>query len=186
MDKASLTNDLKKRMDGALTLLEQELKGLRTGRASTNLLDHVMVEVYGDRIPISQVGTVSVADARMLTVQVWDKGNVKSVEKAIAIADLGVTPIADGQTVRVPLPLLSQERRMELVKIGHKYAEQGKVSVRNVRRDGMDFLKKLEKDSEIAKDEHHTMSDEVQKLTDDYVKKIDAILAIKENEILSM
>lgn len=175
---------LRKRMDGAIKTLAHEFSGLRTGRASVNLLDTVMVEAYGSMLPLNQVANVNVPEPRLLTVQVWDKGMVKSVEKAITNANLGLNPAADGQTVRVPIPELSQERRVELTKIAGKYAESGKVAVRNIRRDGMDYYKKLEKDSDISKDEHHQKSDEIQKLTDEYIKKIDDSLAMKEKEIM--
>jgi ribosome recycling factor len=184
MNKSELINDLKKRMDGAMGALDHDLKGLRTGRASANFLDSVVVEAYGDKMHISQLATVTVPEPRLISVQVWDKAMVKAVEKAISHADLGVTPSADGTTIRVPLPILSQERRTELVKIAHKYGEQSKIALRNVRRDGMEHLKKMEKDGEIAKDEHHNLSEEVQKITDDYVKKIDQQVEIKEKDIL--
>jgi ribosome recycling factor len=185
MDKTSLLNDLKKRMDGALAALDHDLKGVRTGRASANFLDSVVVEAYGDRMHLSQLATVTVPEARMINVQVWDKEMVKTVEKAISHADLGVNPSADGNSIRVPLPILSQERRNELVKIAAKHGETCKISVRNVRRDGMDHLKKMEKDSEISKDDHHSISEEIQKITEDYVKKIDNIVTNKEKDILN-
>ena len=184
MAKQKLIADIKKRMDGAIAALDHDLKGIRTGRASTNLLDAVTVEAYGDKLPISQLATVSAPEARLLVVQVWDKSMVKAVEKGISHADLGVTTSVDGQNIRVPLPALSEERRKELVKIAARSGEDAKISVRNVRRDGMDSLKKLEKDGEIAKDEHHAASDEVQKITDDYIKKIDDAVSAKEREIL--
>ena len=179
-------NDFSRRMDGALEALRKEFGGLRTGRASVNLLDPVQVQAYGSPMPLNQVGTVSVPEPRMITVQVWDKGLVSSVEKAIRDAGLGLNPASDGTTVRVPLPELSQERRQELTKIAHKYAEQGRVAVRNVRRDGMDFLKKQEKDHKISEDEHKKLADEMQKLTDQHVKKVDETLASKEKEILQV
>jgi ribosome recycling factor len=185
MDKTSLLNDLKKRMDGALASLDHDLKGVRTGRASANFLDSVVVEAYGDRMHLSQLATVTVPEARLINVQVWDKEMVKTVEKAIAHADLGVNPSADGTSIRVPLPILSQERRNELVKIAAKHGETCKISVRNVRRDGMDQLKKMEKDSEISKDDHHSISEEIQKVTEDYVKKIDSVVTLKEKDILN-
>lgn len=176
-------DDLNRRMEGALNTLKSDFGGLRTGRASTSLLEPIMVEAYGQQMPMSQVGTISAPEPRLLSVQVWDKGTVSFVEKAIREAGLGLNPMADGQMVRVPLPELNEERREELVKIAGKYAEQGRVAVRNVRRDGMDQLKKGEKDGEISQDEQKALSDDVQKLTDDYVAKIDEALSQKEAEI---
>ena len=176
-------DDLQRRMEGALNTLKSDFGGLRTGRASTTLLEPIMVEAYGQQMPMSQVGTISAPEPRLLSVQVWDKGQVPFVEKAIREAGLGLNPMADGQMVRVPLPELNEERREELVKIAGKYAEQCRVAVRNVRRDGMDQLKKGEKDGEISQDEQKSLSDDVQKLTDDYVKKIDEALSQKEAEI---
>ena len=176
-------DDLQRRMEGALNTLKSDFGGLRTGRASTTLLEPIMVEAYGQQIPMSQVGTISAPEPRLLSVQVWDKGQVSFVEKAIREAGLGLNPMADGQMVRVPLPELNEERREELVKIAGKYAEQCRVAVRNVRRDGMDQLKKGEKDGEISQDEQKSLSDDVQKLTDDYVEKIDETLSQKEAEI---
>ena len=176
-------NELEKRMHGAMDALKKDLGGLRTGRASVNLLDPVMVDAYGQRMPLNQVGTVSAPEPRLLVVNVWDKGLVVSVAKAIREAGLGLNPSPDGQLVRVPIPELTAERRAELAKLAHKYAEQGRVAVRNVRRDGMESLKKLEKDHKISQDEHRQKSDEVQKLTDRYVKQVDEVLAHKEKEI---
>ncbi|ERL47286.1 PpiC-type peptidyl-prolyl cis-trans isomerase protein [Candidatus Micropelagos thuwalensis] len=176
-------DDLQRRMEGALNTLKSDFGGLRTGRASTTLLEPIMVEAYGQQMPMSQVGTISAPEPRLLSVQVWDKGQVSFVEKAIREAGLGLNPMADGQMVRVPLPELNEERREELVKIAGKYAEQCRVAVRNVRRDGMDQLKKGEKDGEISQDEQKSLSDDVQKLTDDYVEKIDEALSQKEAEI---
>jgi ribosome recycling factor len=173
-------------MDGSLEALRKEFGGLRTGRASANLLEPVRVSAYGQEMPLNQVGTVNVPEPRMITVQVWDRGMVSAVEKGIRDAGLGLNPASDGTTVRVPIPELSRERRQELSKIAHKYAEQARVAVRNVRRDGMDFLKKLEKDGKIAEDEHRTLSDQMQKLTDEHVKKVDDSLATKEKEILQV
>ena len=178
-----ITEDLRRRMQGALDSLKKEFSGLRTGRASTNLLDPIVVEAYGSRMPITQVGTINVPEARLIIVQVWDKSMVKAIEKAIRDAGLGLNPVADGQMIRVPLPELSQERRLELTKIAAKYAEQGRVSIRNVRRDGMDHLKQLLKDSIISEDDHRHMSEAIQKLTDEFVKKADEMLEIKEKEI---
>jgi ribosome recycling factor len=176
-------SDIKRRMAGALETLRKELGGLRTGRASVNLLDPVTVEAYGTKMPLTQVGTVSVPEPRMITVQVWDKGQVKAVEKAIRDAGLGLNPMSEGTLVRVPIPDLTQERRQELVKVAGKYAEQARVSVRNVRRDGMEMLKQLEKKHEISQDEHRKWHDEVQALTDSHIKKVDEVFATKEKEI---
>ncbi len=177
-------NEVKRRMDGALEALRREFAGLRTGRASVHLLDTVMVKAYGSDMPLAQVGTVNVPEPRMITVQVWDRSLVSAVERAIRDAGLGVNPMSDGQLVRVPIPELSQERRQELTKIAHKYAEQARVAVRNVRRDGMETLKKQEKDHKISQDEHRHRSDEVQKITDSHIKLIDDALAQKEKEIM--
>lgn len=179
-------NEFSRRMDGALEALNKEFAGLRTGRASAHLLDQVKVQAYGSTMPLNQVGTVNVPEPRMITVQVWDRGLTREVEKAIRDAGLGLNPASDGQLVRVPIPELSQERRTELSKIAHKYAEQARVAVRNVRRDGMEFLKKQEKDGKISEDEHRKLHDEVQKLTDGHVKKIDDALAAKEKEIMQV
>ena len=173
-------------MDSALETLRKEFGGLRTGRASANLLDPVVVDAYGQTMPLNQVGTVSVPEPRMLTVQVWDKGLVKSVEKAIRDAGLGLNPMADGALVRVPIPDINEERRKELVKVASKYAEQARVSVRNVRRDGMEMLKKMEKEHQLSQDEHHKWSAEIQTLTDNHVKKIDETFHTKEKEILQV
>jgi ribosome recycling factor len=179
-------SDLKRRMDGALTSLKSEFTGLRTGRASANLLDKVMVDAYGAQMPLNQVGTVNVPEPRMITVSVWDRGLVIPVQKAIREAGLGLNPGADGQLVRVPIPELSQERRTELGKIAHKYAEQARVSVRNVRRDGMEMLKKMEKDGQLSQDAHRTWSDKIQGLTDSHIADIDKALSAKEKEIMQI
>ncbi len=179
-------NEFSRRMDGALEALHKEFTGLRTGRASAHLLDQIKVMAYGSSMPLNQVGTVNVPEPRMITVQVWDRGLTREVEKAIRDAGLGLNPASDGQLVRVPIPELSQERRTELSKIAHKYAEQARVAVRNVRRDGMEFLKKQEKDGKISEDEHRKLHDEVQKLTDGHVKKVDETLAAKEKEIMQV
>ncbi|MBI3517622.1 MAG: ribosome recycling factor [Proteobacteria bacterium] len=176
-------SDIKRRMAGAFETLRKELGGLRTGRASANLLDPVTVEAYGTKMPLAQVGTVSVPEPRMITVTVWDKGQVKAVEKAIRDAGLGLNPMSEGALVRVPIPDLTQDRRQELVKVAGKYAEHARVSVRNVRRDGMEMLKQLEKKHEISQDEHRKWHDEVQVLTDSHIKKVDEALATKEKEI---
>jgi ribosome recycling factor len=178
--------DIEKRMRGALTLLKQEFGGLRTGRASASLLDPISVSVYGQRMPINQVATISVPEPRMITVTVWDKSKVNAVDKAIRESDLGLNPVMDGTTLRLPIPELNQERRTELSKIAGKYAEQARISVRNVRRDGMDLLKKLEKDHDIGEDEHRTLSAKVQELTDKIIKEIDSALSTKEREIMQV
>jgi ribosome recycling factor len=178
-----LTKDLKRRMDGAIEALRKEFAGLRTGRASASLLDPVMVDAYGSSVPLNQCGTVSVPEPRMLLVQVWDKALMKPVEKAIRDAGLGLNPQADGAAIRVPIPDLNEERRRELVKVAAKYTEQAKVSVRNVRRDGIDALKKLEKDGEISQDEQRKVQADIQALTDDTIKKVDDAFAQKEKEI---
>lgn len=179
-------NELKTRMQGAFEVLEKEYTGLRTGRASVNMLEPVTVEVYGARMPLNQVASVSVPEARMLSVQVWDNNNTKSVEKAIRDAGLGLNPQAEGSLIRVPIPELSTERRTELVKVAGKYAEAARVAVRNIRRDGMDALKKMEKDKQISEDEQKRQADEVQKLTDSFIKKIDEKLAEKEKDVMKV
>ena len=179
-------DELDRRMNGAVATLKSELGGLRTGRASAALLDPVKVEAYGNTVPINQVGTISTPEARMITVQVWDKGLAKAVDKAIRDAGLGLNPQMDGQLLRIPLPELNQERRKELSKLAHKYAEAARVAVRNVRRDGMDLLKKLEKDGKIGQDEHHTRGDVLQKMTDAHIKDIDTALHSKEQEIMQV
>ena len=185
-DFGSLKKDLNRRMEGAVEALHTEFKGLRTGRASTSLLDTVVVNAYGSAMPLNQCGTVGVPESRMLSVQVWDKGLVKSVEKAIIDSGLGLNPAVDGQLLRIPLPPLNEERRRELTKIAGKYSEEARIAVRNVRRAGMDDLKKMEKDGEISADAHHEYSDEIQKLTDASIKSIDDSLAHKEEEIMQV
>ena len=179
-------NELRRRMTGALDVLKKELGGLRTGRASVSLLEPVQVEAYGSHMPISQVGTVSVPEPRMLTVSVWDRGLVKAVEKGIREANLGLNPMTEGQTIRVPIPPLTEDRRKELIKIAHKYAEQARISVRNVRRDGMEALKQQEKDHKITEDEHGKLGKQVQALTDEFIKKIDEAIAAKEKDVLNV
>lgn len=179
-------NDLSKRMDSALEILGREFTGLRTGRASVNLLDTIKVDVYGSLMPLNQIGTINIPEPRMLTVQVWDKGLVKGVEKAIRDSDLGLNPASDGQLIRIPLPPMSEQRRQELVKIAGKYAEDTRISVRNVRRDGMEMLKKWEKDGDISEDEHHRLSADVQTITDNHIKKIDDLLAAKQKDIMQV
>ena len=176
-------SDIERRMEGAVTTLKTDLGGLRTGRASASLLEPITVDTYGQQMPISQVGTISVPEPRMLSIQVWDKGQVSLVEKAIRESGLGLNPMADGTLVRIPLPELNAERREELVKVAGKYAEQARVAVRNVRRDGMEQIKKAEKDSEISQDEAKDLSAEVQTITDKYVKLVDETLEVKEGEI---
>jgi len=173
-------------MDGAIEALRKEFSGLRTGRASTALLDNVTVEAYGTKMPMSQVGSVNVPEPRLLTVQVWDNSLVKEAEKAIRDADLGLNPQTEGNLIRVPLPDLSEERRIELTKVAAKFGEQARVAVRNVRRDGMDTLKKNEKDKEISKDEHRDRGEDIQKLTDSHIEIIDKMLSSKEQEILQV
>ena len=177
------TDEIERRMDGAVAAFKTDLAGLRTGRASAGLLEPIMVDAYGQMMPISQVGTISVPEPRMLSVQVWDKGQVAMVEKAIRESSLGLNPMAEGQLIRIPLPELNEERREELVKVAGNYAEQARVAVRNVRRDGMDQIKKAEKDSEISQDDAKFYSDEVQELTDKFIKLIDETLTTKEGEI---
>jgi ribosome recycling factor len=179
-------NGLKRRMEGAVEVLRKELGGLRTGRASANLLEPVQVSAYGSTMPLNQVGTVGVPEPRMITVQVWDKTLVGAVDKAIRESGLGLNPQAEGTLIRVPIPELSQERRQELSKVAHKYAELARVAVRNVRRDGMEHLKRQEKSHEISQDDHRHRSDEIQKLTDGYIKRIDETLAQKEKEIMQV
>ena len=179
-------SDIKRRMDGALEAFKKELSGLRTGRASASLLEPVQVEAYGSRMHLKEVATVSVPEPRMISVQVWDRGMVKAVEKAIRDGGLGLNPQTEGQTIRVPIPDLNQERRQELVKVAHKYAEQARVAVRNVRRDGMDMLKKAEKNGDITQDEQKTWQDKVQGMTDQHIKLIDDALASKEKDIMQV
>ena len=176
-------DDLIKRMDGAISSFNGDLTGLRTGRASTNMVDGIMIDAYGQKMPIDQVGSISVPEARMISIQVWDKGLVIAVEKAIHESGLGLNPQVDGELIRIPIPELNEERREELSKIAGKYAEQSRIAIRNVRRDGMDEIKKIEKDGIVGKDRAIDLSNEVQELTDDYIKKIDEMLSQKENEI---
>lgn len=179
-------SELKRRMDGAVEAFRKELTGLRTGRASSSLLEPVTIEAYGNRMHLKEVGTVSVPEPRLITVQVWDRSMVKAVEKGIRDAGLGLNPQTEGQVIRVPLPDLTQERRAELAKVAHKYAEQARVAIRNVRRDGMDALKKAEKASEITQDEHKSLADKVQQLTDQQIKVVDDTLAQKEKDIMQV
>ena len=179
-------NDIKRRMQGALSVLKQELGGLRTGRASAHLLDPIHVEAYGQNMALNQLATVSVPQPRMLSVQVWDRSMVQAVEKAIMAANLGLTPSSEGQVIHLRIPELNEERRKELVKVAHKYAETAKVAVRHVRRDGMEVLKKLEKDHKISQDEHKRHDGDVQKTTDQAITDIDHLLASKEKEIMTV
>jgi ribosome recycling factor len=179
-------DDLKRRMQGAIGVLKQEFGGLRTGRASASLVEPVQVEAYGTHMPLSQVATVSVPEARLLSVQVWDKSMVHAVEKAISAANLGLNPATEGQVIRLRIPELTQDRRKDLVKVAHKYAEAAKVAVRHVRRDGMEVLKKMEKDEHLSKDDHERMAADVQKVTDQHIAEIDQLLAHKEKEILTV
>ncbi len=182
----SLRKDLERRMDGAVDVLHKDLAGLRTGRASASLLEPVMVDAYGAPTPMNQVGSIGVPEPRMLTVQVWDKSLVKSVEKAILESGLGLNPASDGQLIRVPIPALNEERRVELTKIASKYAEDARIAVRNVRRHGMDEVKRAEKDNEISSDANRSYSDQIQELTDLYVATIDECVATKEKEIMQV
>lgn len=185
-DFSSTKKDLDRRMEGAVEVLHKEMSGLRSGRAATSLLDPITVDAYGSEMPLNQVGTVSVPEPRMLSVQVWDKTMVKAVEKAIMESGLGLNPQADGQLVRVPIPALTEERRVELTKVAGKYAEEARIAVRNVRRHGMDELKRQEKEGEISEDEHREYADIIQKLTDEHIKKIDETLDHKEKEIMQV
>ena len=179
-------SDYRKRMDGAYDALRKEFAGLRTGRASAGLLDGIMVSAYGSEMPINQVGSVSVPEARMLTVSVWDKTMVGPVEKALRQSSLGLNPVVDGQTLRIPMPPLTEERRRDLTKVAGTYAENAKVAVRNVRRDAMNTLKRLEKDGEMSENEQKAHEKDVQSATDEVVKKIDDLLATKSEEIMQV
>jgi len=179
-------NEIKRRMQGANSVLKTELSGLRTGRASAHLLDPVMVDAYGAEMPLNQVATTSVPEPRLIMVNVWDRTLVHAVEKAIVNSNLGLSPATEGQTIRLRIPELNEERRKELVKLAHKYAETARVAVRHVRRDAMEVLKKLEKDHKVSKDDHERFSAEVQKATDNGIADIDHLLASKEKEILTV
>ncbi|MBF9195188.1 ribosome recycling factor [Microvirga terrestris] len=176
--------DVKRRMQGAINAFKNDLASLRTGRASPNLLDPIQIDAYGASMPISQVATVNVPEPRLLSVQVWDRGMVAAVEKAIRESDLGLNPQTEGQVIRLRIPEMNEQRRKEMVKVAHKYAEEAKVAVRHVRRDGLDLLKKLEKDSAISEDDGKRHADQVQKATDQFVTEIDGILVAKEKEIM--
>ena len=178
--------DLERRMDGAITSLQSDLAGLRTGRASVNLLDSVTVSAYGSEVPLNQVGSVSVLDARTIAVNIWDKSVVGAADKAIRESGLGLNPVTDGTNLRIPIPVLNEERRVELTKVAGKYAEQARVAIRNVRRDGMDEIKKSEKDGEISEDAARGLSEDVQKLTDAHIARVDEVLKNKEAEIMQV
>lgn len=183
----ALKSDLKNKMEKVLESLQKEFTGLRTGRASSSLIEFIQVEAYGNRTPINQLGSITSQDnGKLLVVQTWDKSVVKAIEKAINDANLGVTAFSEGQLIRVPIPPLSEERRKEMVKLAAKYSEQSRVSIRNIRREGMDRIKQAEKNTEISEDEMHTQSDSVQKMTDEYVKKIDDLLTKKEKDITTI
>ena len=186
MDDGLDFNDISRRMHGAVSVLRTELSGLRTGRASINLLDPVTVNAYGTQTPINQVATINVPEPRMLSVQVWDKQLAGAVDRAIREANLGLNPIMEGTLLRIPIPELNAERRQEMVRVAHKYAEQARIAVRHVRRDGMDTLKKLDKDGHHSLDDTRAQSDDLQKLTDATIKEIDEILAAKEQEIVQV
>ena len=179
-------NELKRRMQGATQALKHELGGLRTGRASASMVEPVQVEAYGSHIPLNQLATVSVPEPRLLSVQVWDRTMVKAVEKAIVDSNLGLSPATEGQVIRLRIPELNQERRKELVKVAHKYAEAARVAVRHVRRDGLDTVKKLEKNHEISEDDQERLATDIQKATDSVISEIDQLLAAKEKEILTV
>ncbi len=178
--------DINRRMEGAINAFKHDLASLRTGRASANLLDPIHVKAYGTEMPLNQVATISVPEPRMISVAVWDKSMVGAVDRAIREANLGFNPIMDGNNLRIPLPELNEQRRKELVKIAHGYAENARVAVRHVRRDGMDFLKKAEKDGDISEDDHRMLADRVQKLTDETISSVDHLLADKEAEIMQV
>jgi ribosome recycling factor len=186
MSATAEIDDLRRRMTGSLDVLKKEFSGLRTGRASASLLDPVTVDAYGSQMPLAQCGTVGTPEPRMLTVQVWDKGLVKAVEKAIRDAGLGLNPMADGQLVRIPMPPMTEERRKELLKIAKSYAEAARVSVRNVRREGMDALKALLKNGKITEDDNRKRQTDIQTLTDDFIKKVDEAMATKEKDIMAV
>lgn len=183
---ATDVNELKRRMDGAINAFKHDIASLRTGRASANILDPVTVEAYGSRVPLNQVANITVPEPRLLSVSIWDRSMVQAVDRAIRESHLGLNPIMDGQTLRIPLPELNEERRRSLVKVAHDYAEKNKIAVRNVRRDGMEGLKKAEKDGDIGQDESRALSEKVQKITDDSIAEIDKLLVAKEKEIMQV
>ena len=186
MAQEELLKDIRRRMDGAIEVLHKEFGGLRTGRASASLLEPIMVSAYGGTVPLNQVASVNVPEPRMITVQVWDRGVVKAVDRAIREAGLGLNPQTEGQVMRVPIPELNEERRRELTRVAAKYAEDARIAVRHVRRDGIEARRRLEKDSEISQDEQRKLQHDVQLLTDDHIKKIDETLAQKDTEILQV
>jgi ribosome recycling factor len=186
MPEDVLLNDLRRRMDGALEVLRKEFGGLRTGRASASLLEPITVPAYGGTSPLNQVANISVPEPRMITVQVWDRAVVKAVDKAIRESGLGLNPQTEGQVIRVPIPDLNEERRRELTRVSARYAEQARVSVRNVRRDGIDVLKRREKETDITQDQQRKLQQEVQHLTDDYIRRVDEALEQKDREILQV
>ncbi|MGC2412939.1 MAG: ribosome recycling factor [Stellaceae bacterium] len=186
MAQDELLKDIRRRMDGAIEVLHKEFGGLRTGRASASLLEPIMVSAYGGTVPLNQVASINVPEPRMITVQVWDRGVVKAVDRAIREAGLGLNPQTEGQVMRVPIPELNEERRRELTRVAAKYAEDARIAVRHVRRDGIEALRRLEKDGEISQDEHRKVEKDVQLLTDDHIKKIDETLAQKDTEILQV
>lgn len=185
-DFNEIKKDTNQRMDKTLDMLKGDFGGLRAGRAHASLLDNIVVEAYGSPTPIAQVGTISVPDARTLSISVWDRGLAKAVEKALRESDLGLNPVSDGQLIRIPIPPLSEERRKELVKVAGKYAEQSKVAIRNIRRDALDEIKKLKKDNLISEDDEKRYSTDIQKLTDESIKRIDELLNLKEKDILQV
>ena len=185
-DDAALLKDIRRRMDGALDALRKEFGGLRTGRASVSLLEPVTVDAYGSAVPLNQVANINVPEPRLITVNVWDRGMVKAVDKAIREAGLGLNPQAEGQTIRVPIPDLNEERRRELTRVAAKYAEAARIAVRNVRRDGIEVLRKQEKDGDISQDEQKKLERDIQHMTDDHIKKVDETLAQKDKEILQV
>jgi ribosome recycling factor len=182
----ALLKDIQRRMDGALEALRKEFGGLRTGRASASLLEPVTVDAYGSTVPLNQIANINVPEARLITVNVWDRGMVKAVDKAIREAGLGLNPQTEGQTIRVPIPDLNEERRRELTKVAAKYAEATRISVRNVRRDGIETLRKQEKDGDISQDEQKKLERDIQHLTDDHIRRVDEALAQKDKEILQV
>jgi ribosome recycling factor len=186
MAQDELLKDIRRRMDGAIEVLRKEFGGLRTGRASSSLLEPVHVPAYGNNVPLNQVASINVPEPRMITVQVWDRGLAKAVDKAIREAGLGLNPQTEGQTIRVPIPELNEERRRELTKVAGKYAEDARVAVRKVRQHGIESLRRLEKDSEISQDEQRKLQTDIQHLTDDHIKRIDETLAQKDKEILQV
>lgn len=182
----AMISELERKMSSAFDVVHKDFSGLRTGRASSSLLESIVVESYGSKVPINQIGNINVPESQLLTVQVWDESMAPAVEKAIRESGLGLNPATAGNLIRVPIPELSEERRQELAKVASKYAEQGRIAIRNVRRDGMEKIKTMEKNSEISKDEAHRMHDDVQKLTDQYIKKVDDALSSKEQDIMKV